>query len=238
MASQPLHRRVLAQRLRQWQHRQDKTKSTTSIENNGHQRQQHLLGHLYSQCRICSGIVDINIAQRDVCRNPKHRSGRQISKPATSHHRERHQQLMISYVVSLGHQQVALHTHLASDFQDLQHQVNKMNIDIALQVRHCHWQSRRTHHMLLMQHLYDNWDQDNDDINLDVLCYDAVEIINKKRTLHRQVSSTSSGLTSSKGTPTTKSTTTYSATTSTNSQPSTLHRCLQHQQVSIELNFP
>ena len=91
------------------------------------------------------------------------------------------------------------HAHLSSDLQDIQHQIDKMSIDIALQYRHRHRQSRKIDHKLLMQHLYDHWDQDNGDIILHVRCHEVVEIINKQRAQHRHVSSTSSDLISGKG---------------------------------------
>ena len=128
----------------------------------------------------------------------------------------------------LGHSQVALHGHLTSDLQNLQHRINKMNINIALQDvestlsincdRHRH--SRKIHQTMLMQHLYDNWDQDNDHVNLNTICHEAIENIAKPNTLHRQMTRTSSDLTSNKNVPTTKLTTTSSATTFITSEPS------------------
>ena len=122
----------------------------------------------------------------------------------------------VSYIANLGHPQVALHTHLASDLTTLQHQIDKMSNSILLQVQHRHRQPRKTHHKMLMEHLQENIE--NNDINL--ICLEAVEHINSQRALHRQDTSASSSSTPTKGVATTKSTTSSSTTTTTDTLPS------------------
>ena len=105
----------------------------------------------------------------------------------------------VSYIVNLGHAQVALHIHLASDLATLQHQIDKMSDNIVLQVQHRNRQSRKTHHKMLMEHLQENIK--NNDINF--ICLEAVGHVNSQRALHRQDTSASSSLTSTKGISTT-----------------------------------
>ena len=109
----------------------------------------------------------------------------------------------IGYIVNLGHPHSALHTRLASDLATLQHQIDQMSDNIVLQVQHRKRQARKAHHKMLTQRLHEHLGQ-NHEADINFLCLEAVENINRERALRCQDKSTSSSLTSKKGIPTTK----------------------------------